>query len=65
MGTAQQEFPVAKFSAASFDVSLTREEVLDLVCALELFRDHQRAFCSQSDTLTLLKEFQEAIGTKG
>ena len=64
MGTAQQENPVATFKTASFDVSLTLEEVWMLTEGLEaLRRQYAEGLLGHSDNPyaldTLLEEFKK------
>ena len=70
MGTAHVEIPVAKFTATSFEVSLTQKEVLILQEALELLRSHsERSILynphhfSSVSLETLIKEFKEVAGS--
>jgi hypothetical protein len=56
MGTAQQENPVAQFTATSFEVSLTCEEARILAQGLEALRREYDEI-AYSDDITRLENF--------
>lgn len=72
IGTAQQEIPVAKFTATSFDVSLTLDEVLIVREALSVLSHNSEQsplFCGEySDSPSifqitdLLEQFKKIVG---